>query len=323
MSTSLTGGITALRAWRERRLAAMLTGAGPMRARPCHRQTAGARLSGRTVLITGASSGIGHALALKLSHVGAESILVARSRSKLQALEAQIHAQGARARVYVADLSSAASTETLLAELARDGVTVDVLINSAGRSIRRPIDRAYARAHDYERTMAINYFGAVRLMLGLLPGMRERKRGHIVNVSSAGVQMSSPMFSAYVASKAALDAFVRVAANEMRADGVRFSVVNLPLVRTPMTAPTVAYESVPMLSPEQAADHVLHAMLTRRPQVGTWTAGLVQLMYVVMPETAERLVSGAHQWFVRHHDDHDGVPQPAQIPSDVVGDLST
>jgi short-subunit dehydrogenase len=292
---SFTDTRARLRAWRQRQLTAALTGAGPMRARPIDLEAVSAQLAGRTVLITGASSGIGHALAIKLADVGAETILVARSGTKLQALRQQIQARGARTRVYVADLSSAESSEALLAELARDGVTVDVLVNNAGRSIRRAIDQAYDRLHDYERTMAINYFGSLRLTLGLLPGMRARRRGHVLNVSSAGVQVSSPLFSAYVASKAALDAFARVAATETRGDGVRFSVVHLPLVRTPMTAPTQAYEATAMLSAEQAADVLLSAMLTRQPQLGTWTGGLMQLMYVVAPGLVERWMADAQQ----------------------------
>jgi short-subunit dehydrogenase len=156
--------------------------------------------------------------------------------------------------------------------------------------------------------MAINYFGALRLTLGLLPAMRARKQGQVVNVSSAGVQMSSPLFSAYIASKAALDAFARVAANETRGDGVRFSTVHLPLVRTPMTAPTLEYQGVAMLSAEQAAACVMGAVLTGQAQLGTWTASVMQLAYVLTPQLTERCVSAAQAWLAR---DLDHVHSPA------------
>src|SRR5262249_29569045 len=191
-------------------------------------------LRGQQVLVTGASSGIGRAVALKIADAGATAILVARSEAKLFELKTEIDKRRRHTRAYVADLSSGAETDALLAKLDADRVLVDVLINNAGRSIRRPIHQSYARMHDYERTMALNYFGSLRLILGVLPGMRYRKKGHIVNVSSIGVQMGTALFSAYVASKAALDAFTRVAAAEARADGVLFTTVHMPLVRTPM-----------------------------------------------------------------------------------------
>jgi NAD(P)-dependent dehydrogenase (short-subunit alcohol dehydrogenase family) len=185
--------------------------------------------------------------------------------------------------------------DALLAELARDGMAIDVLINNAGRSIRRSIDQAARRVHDYERTMALNYFGSLRLILGFVPGMRARKRGHIINVSSAGVQMGTPLFSAYVASKAALDAFTRVAAGETRDDQVRFSTVHMPLVRTPMIAPTEEYRDVDALSPEQAADLVLRPLITHEKQLGTRLANLFSLAHVVAPDIVERVVAYGHR----------------------------
>jgi NAD(P)-dependent dehydrogenase (short-subunit alcohol dehydrogenase family) len=170
-----------------------------------------------------------------------------------------------------------------------------VLVNNAGRSIRRAIGESYERVHDYERTMALNYFGPVRLMLGLLPKMRTRGTGHVVNVSSAGVQMGTPLFSAYIASKAALDAFTRVAASEASADGVRFTTVHMPLVRTPMIEPTKEFRNVPALRPDDAADLVLRALVTRESHIGTRVAALFDLGHAVAPEAVERMVGLAQK----------------------------
>jgi NAD(P)-dependent dehydrogenase (short-subunit alcohol dehydrogenase family) len=142
--------------------------------------------------------------------------------------------------------------------------------------------------------MALNYFGSLRLILGLLPGMRARGRGHVINVSSAGVQMGTPLFSAYVASKAALDAFSRVAAAEVRDDGVRFSTIHMPLVRTPMIEPTPTYRGVPALHPELAADLVLRPLVTREVELGTRLARLVSLGRVLAPGAIEAAVSWGH-----------------------------
>jgi short-subunit dehydrogenase len=288
-----------LRAWRDQALQVALTGGGPMRPSPLlqrrARHASSAPLTGRCVLITGASSGIGRALAIKLAEAGVLTVLVARSGERLQALHSEIRSRGGKTRAYAADLSSPADIDSLLQQLQRDGVVVDALVNNAGRSIRRAISEAYARPHDYERTMALNYFGSVRLILGLLPGMRARGRGHVLNVSSAGVQMGSPLFSAYLASKAALDAFTRVAANETHAEGVCFTTVHMPLVRTPMIAPTAAFQTIPALSAEDAADIVIRALLTGERQLGTWLACLTSLGYILAPTLTERALGYAQR----------------------------
>ena len=157
--------------------------------------------------------------------------------------------------------------------------------------------------------MALNYFGSVRLILGLLPAMRARKRGHVINVSSAGVQMGTPLFSAYVASKAALDAFARVAASETRDDGVLFSTVHMPLVRTPMIAPTEAFRELPALEPEEAAEIVLRPLVTGESQLGTRVAGLVSLGYVLAPALIERMVSYGHRLLEENGALRDGEPR--------------
>jgi short-subunit dehydrogenase len=252
-------------------------------------------LSGRTVLVTGASSGIGRAVALKIGEARGRVVIAARSEDKLRTLQREIERAGGSAASYAVDLSSKDSTDAFLARLAGDGVVIDVLINNAGRSIRRSIEDSYERIHDYERTMALNYFGSVRLILGLLPGMRARRRGHVVNVSTAGVQMGSPLFSAYIASKAALDAFTRVAAAEAGGDQVHFTTVHMPLVRTPMIAPVREYENAPALSPDEAADMVLRALVTREAQLGTRLASVVSIGHVVAPELTRRLLALGHR----------------------------
>jgi short-subunit dehydrogenase len=273
-----------------------LTGGNPTWAiRTTHPARMTAVLAGRTVLVSGASSGIGRSVALKAAEAGAHVVLVARSADRLRCLEAEIRRRGGRARSYAVDLSSTASTNELLSHLAGAGVVIDVLINNAGRSIRRSIGESSDRLHDYERTMALNYFGSLRLILALLPDMRTRKHGHVINVSSAGAQMSTPMFSAYVASKAALDAFTRVAASEAQSDGVRFTTVYMPLVRTPMIAPTKAYRDAPALTPEQAADIVLRPLVTRERQLGMGLAKLFNLAHVAAPGTLETVLGWGHR----------------------------
>ena len=167
-------------------------------------------VNGKTVLITGASSGIGKAAAFKIATAGGIPLLVARSADKLEETKREIEDVGGTAYVYSADLSDPDSIDELVEQVLADHPAVDVLVNNAGRSIRRSIALSYDRFHDFERTIQLNYLGTIKLIMGLLPHMRERKSGHVVNVSSIGVQTNPPRFSAYVASKAALDAWTRV-----------------------------------------------------------------------------------------------------------------
>jgi short-subunit dehydrogenase len=248
-------------------------------------------VAGRTVLVTGASSGIGRALALRLGMLGAKVVLVARSHEVLQQVAAEICEEGGTAWAYAADLKTQAGVAGLLAALARDERQIDVLVNNAGRSIRRSLAQSYARAHDFERTIALNYFAPLHLILGLLPGMRARRCGQILNVSSLAVPFSSPLFSAYVASKAALEAFSRVAAIETLADAVHWSTVYMPLVRTPMSAPTPEFADLPALSPEQAADALIYALLGRRARLATWPSQLTQLGSMLAPNLFNRACS--------------------------------
>jgi short-subunit dehydrogenase len=258
------------------------------RGRPQNRGVLTRGVRNKRVLITGASSGIGEAVAKRVAKDGGIAILVARSEEKLKAVRAQIEAAGGRAEHFLCDLSDPAQIETLLETLA-DEPPIDVLVNNAGRSIRRSLSHSYDRLHDFERTMQLNYFGALHITMGLLPGMRARRNGHIINISSAGVLIATPRFAAYVASKAAFDAFSRVAAGEVLSDNVHFTTVYMPLVRTPMIAPTKGYENAPALTPEQAADWVVGAIDGRPENLTGHIARAMQAMQEVRPSMMNRL----------------------------------
>jgi NAD(P)-dependent dehydrogenase (short-subunit alcohol dehydrogenase family) len=257
----------------------------------------GAAVNGRTVVITGASSGIGHAAALKIAAAGGIPILVARGLDRLEATKAEIEAAGGTAAAYSADLSDMEAIDALVERIFSEHAAVDVLVNSAGRSIRRSVALSYDRFHDYERTIRLNYLGAVRLILGVLPHMRERGGGHIVNVSSIGVQTNPPRFSAYVASKAALDAFTRVVSSETIGDGVTFTTISMPLVRTPMIAPTRIYDSFPTISPEEAADLICEAIRTRPKHIGTRLGTFGEVAYALAPKAVDQILHLAYRVF--------------------------
>ncbi|MEV1116436.1 SDR family oxidoreductase [Actinosynnema sp. NPDC049800] len=252
-------------------------------------------LAGRTVLITGASSGIGAATALAVAREGAVPLLVARRAEELEQVAERIRAEGGTAHTYPCDLTDAEAVGALLKQVLAEHDGIDALVNNAGRSIRRSVHLSVDRLHDYERTMALNYFAPLRLVLGLLPHMRERRSGHIVNISSMGVQLNTPRFSAYLASKSALDAFSRVAAGETVADGVTFTSVRMPLVRTPMIGPTKAYDAFPAATPERAARWVVHA-LERRPEEVNLPSGLLaELARKTAPKHVRSLVHLAYR----------------------------
>jgi short-subunit dehydrogenase len=225
-------------------------------------------VEGKVVLVTGASSGIGEATAERLAGAGAHVVLVARRAERLEDVRDRIADAGrGTAEVRVCDLADLEALDELAAAVLADHGQVDVLINNAGRSIRRKVEQSYDRFHDFERTMALNYFAPVRLTLALLPGMRERGSGHVVNVSSAGVAWRTPRFGAYLASKAALETFAECVSAEVAADGVRFSNVRMPLVRTEMIEPTAAYADAPALSSAEAADMIAQAIAYGAPRV--------------------------------------------------------
>jgi NAD(P)-dependent dehydrogenase (short-subunit alcohol dehydrogenase family) len=257
----------------------------------------GAAVNGKTVLITGASSGIGRAAALKIAAAGGIPLLVARTQEKLDEVREEIEAAGGTAYAYAADLSDYDSIDALVQRVLGDHPAVDMLVNNAGRSIRRSVALSYDRFHDYERTVRLNYLGTIRLVLGLLPHMRERRSGHIVNVSSIGVQASPPRFSAYVASKAALDAFTRVVSSETIGDDVTFTTIHMPLVRTPMIAPTKMYDSFPTISPDEAADLICEALRARPKQINTRLGTFAEVAYAVAPKAVDRILHMAYRVF--------------------------
>jgi short-subunit dehydrogenase len=254
-------------------------------------------VEGKRILVTGASSGIGKTLALKIGEAGGEVMLVSRTREKLEEVAKEIEELGGKAHVHPADLSDLDDIERLANEVNEKHGGVDILVNNAGRSIRRSLAASYDRFHDYERTMRLNYFGALKLIMGFMPGMRERKSGHIINVSSIGVQTNTPRFSAYVASKAALDAFSRCVGPEVIGDGVHFTTVYMPLVRTPMIAPTNIYDAFPTLSPEEAAVMLTDAIIDKPKRVASRLGTFGQILYAVSPKSVDRVMNTAYKIF--------------------------
>ncbi|HEU5455400.1 MAG TPA: SDR family oxidoreductase, partial [Nocardioides sp.] len=256
-----------------------------------------AALTGKYVVITGASSGIGQVTALKVAQAGGIPVLVARGKDKLEDTRASIEMRGGQAYVFPCDLSDLEAIDRLCEQISTELPSVDFVVNNAGRSIRRSLRLSQDRFHDFERTMQLNYFGAIRLVMGLLPKMQEQRRGHVVNVSSIGVQTNPPRFSAYVASKAALDAWSNVVASEVVGDGVTFTGIHMPLVRTPMIAPTKLYDRFPTISPAQAADLVIKAMVERPHEINTLLGNAGAVAHTVAPKTAFRILNMAYHVF--------------------------
>jgi len=255
------------------------------------------RVKGKVVVVTGGSSGIGQATALKLAEAGAKVIVVARDPEKLEATQKEIAAKGGICHTYSCDLTDMASIDTLAKRVLADHGGVDFLINNAGRSIRRSINLSYDRFHDFERTIQLNYFACVRLTMNLLPAMTARKSGHIVNISSIGVLTNAPRFSAYVSSKAALESFARCAAAEFHDEGVHFTIINMPLVRTPMIAPTKIYEQMPVATPDEAADMVAEAITTRPKRIATRLGIAAEVLHLVAPRVTEVVMNTAYRMF--------------------------
>jgi short-subunit dehydrogenase len=252
---------------------------------------------GKVVLITGASSGIGRATAVKVADAGATVLLVARSIEKLEETKEEIVAAGGVAHIHRCDLADVEDVARMAEEVLTYHGHVDILVNNAGRSIRRSVALSYDRFHDYERTIQLNYLGSLRLILALLPAMRARKSGHIINISSIGVQTNPPRFSAYVASKAALDAFSRVIASEVKDDGVHITTINMPLVRTPMIAPTRMYDMFPAITPEEAAEMIAKAMVNKPKKVATKLGNFGELLYAVAPKASDTILNTAYKLF--------------------------
>lgn len=254
-------------------------------------------VGGRVVLITGGSSGIGLAAAHKMAQAGAITLICARDAGKLQAACAQAQSRGYAFKAYAVDIADPPACDAFIAQVLTEHGRVDFLINNAGRSIRRAIESSHDRFHDYERTMQLNYFGSLRVTLGLLPAMVAQHKGHVVNVSSIGVLTNAPRFSAYVASKAALDAWTRCAASEYADTGVTFTTVNMPLVRTPMIAPTKIYNNVPTLSPEQAAEMIAQACIFRPVRIATRLGIFGQVLHALLPRVAQIVMNTSFRMF--------------------------
>jgi short-subunit dehydrogenase len=263
------------------------------------------RVVGRAVVVTGASSGIGEALANRLGNAGAKILLVARSSEKLDEMRQGIEARGGTAFVYAADLSDAGDTQRLIATVLAEHGHVDILVNNAGISIRRSIQKSYDRVHDFERTLSLNFLGAVRLIMGFLPGMRAQKQGQILNVSTIGVQVNVPRYGAYIASKAALDAFSRVLAVEALEDGIKVTTVYMPLVKTPMMKSTTIYDAFPMRTAEQAADLIVEGIIHQPKRVAIPVGNLFEFAYGVAPNAIDHVLNAAYQLYPESGDKKD------------------
>ncbi|MEU7629549.1 SDR family NAD(P)-dependent oxidoreductase [Nocardia sp. NPDC049220] len=245
------------------------------RSRP-RAQSLRAAVAGKVVLVTGASHGIGKASAHKLAAAGATVLLVARSADELDRLAAEITAAGGVAHAYPADLTDMDAVEQLGRGLLDQHGRLDVIINNAGKSIRRPIDESYERFHDFTRTIDLNYLGPVRLLLTVLPTMRARGQGHLVNMSTWGVLMPpAPRWAAYSASKTAFDVWLRSVAAEAASDGVTTTSIYLPLVHTRMSAPT-DFSRVPGLTIDEASNLVCHAVTAKPREIAPWWSAPVQ-----------------------------------------------
>jgi len=257
-----------------------------------------ATLAEKVVMVTGASSGIGEAAARRLAAEGATVLLVARNAQALEGLAAEINSGGpGSAEAHPCDLNDLDAIDALCDRVLAAHPVVDVLVNNAGRSIRRSIEQSEERFHDFERTMQLNYFGAVRLILRLLPAMRERGEGQVINISSAGVQMRTPRFSGYIASKAALEAFSDAIQAEALTDGIRFTTISMPLVRTPMISPTEHYDEIPALTPDEAGKLVAEAVIGRPRRVAPPFAHIVSAVDKLSPEAMDTVRNRMYRRF--------------------------
>ncbi len=254
-------------------------------------------VAGKVVLITGGSSGIGLAAAHKFAEAGATTLICGRDQDKLDAACAEAREKGYAFVAYAVDIADMQDCDRFVQQITAEHGGVDFLVNNAGRSIRRAIEGSYERFHDYERTMQLNYFGALRVTMGLLPKMVEKRKGHVVNISSIGVLTNAPRFSAYVASKAALDSWTRCAASEFADQGVTFTTINMPLVRTPMIAPTKIYDNVPTLSPEEAADLIAQACIFKPVRIATRLGITGQVLHALLPRVAQITMNTSFRMF--------------------------
>ncbi|GAB7146260.1 SDR family oxidoreductase [Mycobacterium riyadhense] len=248
-------------------------------------------LAGKRVLLTGASSGIGEAAAEKFAQRGATVVVVARRQDLLDEVADRITTSGGTAMSVPCDLSDMDAVDALVADVEKRIGGVDILINNAARSIRRPLAESLERWHDVERTMVLNYYAPLRLIRGFAPGMLERADGHIINVATWGVlSESSPLFSVYNASKAALCSVSRIVETEWGRKGVHSTTLYYPLVATPMIAPTKAYEGLPALTPQEAAEWMITAARTRPVRIAPRIALAAKAMNTVGPRWVDALL---------------------------------
>ncbi len=273
-------------------------------ARVSDPDTLRAAVAGKTVLVTGASYGIGEATARRLAAGGATVLVVARSAERLDDLAASINAGGGQAVAYPTDLTDEVAVGFLTERITDAHGPVDIVVSSAGKSLRRSLHHQYDRPQDFQRTIDINYLGPIRLLLGLLPAMREKGSGHIVNVSSVGVRVvPGPQWGAYQASKGAFDRWLRSVAPELHADGVDVTTVYFALVRTRMIEPTPILGRLPGLSADEAADAIAKAVIDR-PRTNeppwVWPAELASVLLAGPADRAARL------WYRRFFADSDG-----------------
>jgi NAD(P)-dependent dehydrogenase (short-subunit alcohol dehydrogenase family) len=255
------------------------------------------QVGGKVVLITGGSSGIGLAAARKIAEAGAITIVCGRDADKLEEARALVAADGHVLHTFSVDLADMADVDRMVRWLIETHGGVDYLVNNAGRSIRRAIESSQERFHDFERCMQLNYFGAIRTTMGLLPRMVEKRHGHVINISSIGVLTNAPRFSAYVASKSALDAWTMCASSEYADMGVRFTTINMPLVRTPMIAPTKLYNNVPTLTPEEAADMIVHAIVYKPARIATRLGIFGAVLHATVPRLAQIVMNTSFRMF--------------------------
>ncbi len=254
-------------------------------------------VEGKVCVITGGTSGIGLATAEKLADAGAILVIGARKKERLMEVAAELEARGGNVHAYQCDFADMDDCDRFVKTVLDNHGHVDVLVNNAGRSLRRSLALSFDRFHDFERTMQLNYFGSVRLIMGFAPAMLERRRGHVVNISSIGVLTNAPRFSAYVASKSALDTFSRCAAAEWSDRNVTFTTINMPLVKTPMIAPTKIYDSVPTLTPDEAAEMVADAIVYRPKRIATRLGIFAQVMQALAPKMGEIVMNTGYRMF--------------------------
>ena len=255
------------------------------------------QVEGKVVLVTGGSSGIGKATIRKMAEAGAIAVTIARDAQALEEVRREFEAAGLRLVTHAVDIADPQQCASFVKFMTEEHGGVDFLVNNAGRSIRRGIENSFDRFHDFERTMEVNYFGALRLTMGFLPSMIAKRKGQIINISSIGVLTNAPRFSAYVASKAAMDAWTRCAASEFADRGIEFTTINMPLVRTPMIAPTKLYDQVPTLSPEDAADLVVEAIIHKPVRIATRLGIFGALLHSLLPKVAQITMNTSFRMF--------------------------